>query len=144
MAWSKVEIMTDKIINTVGKRKTAIARAVAKKGTGIIRINKKPLELVTPELLKLKVMEPLLISGSASSGIDISVNVGGGGINGQADASRQAIARAIVEFTKNKELEKKLNAYDRTLFAYDPRRVEPSKCSRSSAGPRRKRQMSKR
>ncbi|MCK4968118.1 MAG: 30S ribosomal protein S9 [Candidatus Aenigmarchaeota archaeon] len=132
------------MINTIGKRKAAVARAVAKKGTGKIMINKKPLDLVTPNLLKLKIKEPIIMSGSYAENMDISVNVKGGGINGQADAARQSIARAIIEFTKNKELEKKLTAYDKTLFAYDPRRTEPSKGSRSCAGPRRKRQMSKR
>lgn len=139
-------MMTTKttIVNTVGKRKSAIARAVAKKGTGKILINKKPIDLITPNLLKLKIKEPIIMAASAAANIDINVNVNGGGINGQADAARQSIARAIVEFTKNKELEKKLTAYDRTLFAYDSRRTEPSKGSRSCAGPRRKRQMSKR
>ncbi|MCK4555738.1 MAG: 30S ribosomal protein S9, partial [Candidatus Aenigmarchaeota archaeon] len=77
--------------------------------------------------------------------IDISVNVSGGGINSQTEAARQAIARGLVEWARNKkELRQKFIKYDRSLLVYDPRRTEPHKFSRSSKGARRKRQLSKR
>jgi len=52
-----------KAVNTSGKRKTAVATATVKKGMGRIRINKKPVEIYTPELARLKIMEPLTLAG---------------------------------------------------------------------------------
>lgn len=133
-----------KIINTVGKRKCAIARATLKPGKGRITINSKPLDKVKPELAKLKITEPLILAGIAKDKIDITVTVNGGGIFGQADAARQAISRGLIEWTKDKDLEKTITAYDRTMIRYDPRRTEPHKPSRSKQGARRKKQLSKR
>ncbi|MCK5334055.1 MAG: 30S ribosomal protein S9 [Candidatus Aenigmarchaeota archaeon] len=142
----KPEVKKVKALNTVGKRKKAVARAYLSEGKGIVRINKKALSTVMPELLRMKISEPFMIAGNEITGtIDINVNVIGGGINSQTEAARQAIARGLVEWVKNKkELRQKFIAYDRSLLVYDPRRTEPHKCSRSSKGARRKRQLSKR
>ena len=129
-----------KTINTSGKRKTSIARAVLKKGDGVVRINSRLLSSFEPELAKNMIMEPLLISGDTAKKDNIKVTVKGGGWQSQAESSRMAIARALAKF--NKDLEKTFLDYDRHLIVADTRRTEPQKPYRSSA--RSKRQTSKR
>ena len=85
-------------VNTSGKRKTAIARAVVKEGTGKVTVNKIPIALYTPELARLKIEEPLGLAGDKASKVDISVTVNGGGVMGQAAAVRTAIARGTQNF----------------------------------------------
>ena len=131
-----------KIVNVIGKRKNAVARATARTGTGKIRINSKPLELIRPEIARLKILEPVMIAGDSAKGVDISVNVSGGGIMGQAEAVRQSLALGLVAF--DRKLKSKYLKYDRTLLVADVRRNEPHKPSRSKSGPRRHKQRSKR
>jgi small subunit ribosomal protein S9 len=128
---------------TVGKRKKAVARARFRPGKGIIRINSLPLGMTENELMRLRLQEPLMIAGEAWRGFDIRVNVRGGGSMGQADAARQAIARGLVELLGG-NLRQRYMAYDRNLLVFDPRRTEPHKPPRSSQGPRRYKQRSKR
>lgn len=130
------------LLQETGKRKRSVARAFAKKGSGKIMINKKPLDIVTPEMVRLMIKEPLIIGGAAANNLDITVNVSGGGVFGQASAARQAIAKLLVDHDKN--LKEKFLNYDRSLLIADSRRTEPHKPSRSSAGPRRHKQRSKR
>jgi small subunit ribosomal protein S9 len=130
------------LIQTIGKRKKAIARAVAKTGEGIVLVNKKSLEIFEPEMLKLMIKEPLILAGEIGKNLDIDVNVRGGGVFGQASAARQAIARALVEYDNT--LKEKFLDYDRTLLITDFRRTEPHKPSCSKRGPRRHKQRSKR
>ncbi|MGP8321360.1 MAG: 30S ribosomal protein S9 [Methanosarcinaceae archaeon] len=120
--------MATKIINSSGKNKTAIARATITKGTGRTRINKKPIEIYDPEFAKLKILEPLMLAGDdIISGIDINVNVRGGGIIGQANAVRTAIARGIVEWTNDTNLRNTFAEYDRNLIVNDFRQKETKK-----------------
>lgn len=115
-----------RIINTSGKRKMAVARANVRKGEGRVRINKVPIEIVSPELARLKMQEPLVMVGpEASAKVDIDVSVRGGGVMGQADAVRTAIARGMVEFLEDAELKDRLLAIDRSLLVNDTRRKEP-------------------
>ena len=114
-----------KIVNTSGKRKTAVARASIHKGTGRIRINKMPIEIYTPELARIKVMEPLMLIGDKANKVDVDINVRGGGVMGQAEASRTALARAIVEFFQDENMENTFKEYDRTLLVNDVRRKLP-------------------
>jgi small subunit ribosomal protein S9 len=130
-------------IFTVGKRKRAVARCTVIKGTGAVLINSKPLENVKNEVLRLRLSEPLIIAGEGWKSYDFMVNVKGGGISGQAEAARQAIARGLVEIL-GANLKEKFMEYDRNLLVYDPRRTEPHKPPRSSQGPRRYKQRSKR
>lgn len=126
-----------------GKRKTAVARAIIKEGSGKIRINKKPHE--TLQIFdRFKIQEPLKIAEKILRKIDfdVSISVRGGGEKSQIEAARLALAKAIVEFTKNKELEKAFLAYDRNLLIADVRRKESYKPGDSKA--RKKRQSSKR
>ena len=114
-------------VNTSGKRKTAIARAVVKEGTGKVTVNKIPLAIYTPELAKLKIEEPLQLVPEKASKVDISVTVQGGGVMGQAAAVRTAIARGLVDYYKDDELEALFRAYDRTLIVNDDRNKLPKK-----------------
>jgi archaeal ribosomal protein S9P len=125
---------TTKVLTTSGKRKTATARATVRKGTGIIRINKVPLDIVQPELVRLKISEPLLIAGSEiSKSLDIDVNVLGGGMMGQAEAARCAIARGIVNWTNDVALRDAYLAHDRNLLVNDVRVKESKKYGGSGA-----------
>ncbi|MCW3982327.1 MAG: 30S ribosomal protein S9 [Candidatus Bathyarchaeota archaeon] len=130
-----------KIILISGKRKTAIARATIRAGKGRVRINNVPLEIFEPQIAKLRIMEPLLQTGDeVRSQIDISVKASGGGFMGQAEATRMAIARGLVKWTKSKQLHSAFSEYDRTMLAGDPRRKEPKKFG--GPGARAKRQKS--
>lgn len=116
-----------KIINTSGKRKKATAKAVLRSGSGIIRINNKIIESYEPEMLRLKIQEPLMLAENYANKVDIDVSVSGGGVVGQIEAARLAIARALVEFSKDKNLEKTFLDYDRHLLVADVRRREVRK-----------------
>ncbi|MFX1319015.1 MAG: 30S ribosomal protein S9 [Promethearchaeota archaeon] len=130
-----------KITVSAGKRKTATARATVREGTGRILINKIPLENYDPLIARQIIEEPVLIAGSnITSKVDIRVNVRGGGTMGQAQASRMAVARALVDFTKSADLRKQYVEYDRTLMAGDSRRKEKKKFG--GPGARAKRQKS--
>ena len=65
--------MVKKVINTSGKRKTAVARATVQKGNGLVRINKKPVELYEPEIARWKIQEPLRIASSHMGKINVDV-----------------------------------------------------------------------
>jgi small subunit ribosomal protein S9 len=112
-------------VNTSGKRKMAIARATVKEGTGRVTINKVPLDNYGPELARLKVQEPLNLVPDKVSKVDISVLVNGGGVMGQATATRTAIARGLVDYYKDEDMEAVFRAYDRTLIINDDRRKLP-------------------
>lgn len=130
-------------IIVAGKRKTSIAKATIKIGKGIVTLNKKPIDYF-PKLQQLELKEPLLIAKEILGKIkfDIFVNVSGGGIASRVEASRLAMARAIVEFTKNEELKRAYLLYDRNILIADTRRKEAYKPGDSKA--RSKRQSSKR
>lgn len=130
------------VVHVSGKRKRAIAKATLKKGKGIVRINSKLLSVYQPELARLRVQEPLHIAGDLAKQVDISVKVNGGGWQAQAEASRLAIAKALVEHSKDKKLKQDFLDYDRHLLIADVRRTEPRKPNDSKA--RSKRQSSKR
>jgi small subunit ribosomal protein S9 len=129
-----------KIINSSSKRKTAIARATIRSGVGRIRINHKPVEIYEPELARVKIREPLILAGKKANEVDIDVIVKGGGVMGQADATRTAIAKGLVQYFEDDELQQIYLRYDRSLLVSDPRRKEPKHiCGR---GARKKRQKS--
>ncbi|MCD6485091.1 MAG: 30S ribosomal protein S9 [Candidatus Odinarchaeota archaeon] len=130
--------MVEKVIVQGGKRKTAIARAVIRKGKGRVRINKVPIEIIEPEVARLKMMEPLLLAPQdLVNSVDISVEVKGGGFMGQAEAARIAIARALVAWSKSTKLKEIYMDYDRTMLVGDPRQTEPKKFGGPSARARR-------
>jgi len=123
-----------KIVISSGKRKTAIARAIIRPGKGRVFINNVPVEIYPIEMARWKILEPLLLAGDdIRNSIDIHVNVKGGGVMAQADAARIAIARGLIELTKNEELKKLFLEYDKTMLSGDPRQAEPKKFARYSA-----------
>jgi len=116
------------VTNTSGKKKTAIARATVHDGEGRVRINSQPVELVEPELSKLKMLEPFRIADDElREQIDITVQIEGGGTSGQADAARTAIARGLVQHTNDAELRDAYMEFDRSLLVNDVRQSEPKK-----------------
>ncbi len=127
-------------ITRTGKRKEAIAKATIKPGKGRVRVNTKPLEIYDPEMARLKIKEPVQLIGDRAGDIDIDVNVRGGGIMGQADAARTAIANCLVDYLEDQELEELFKEYDRSLLISDPRRKLPKQPM--GPGARAKRQKS--
>ncbi len=116
-----------KIINTSGKRKTAIARATMKTGKGRVRINSVPLEIYGTELVRMKISEPLLLVPHAIEGVDVAIDVQGGGMMGQAEAIRTALARSILKWSNDPQIKDAYLAYDRTLLVNDSRQKESKK-----------------
>ena len=126
------------VVNAVGRRKTAVARVYLNEGKGNITINKKSLEeYFTLPTLQYIVKQPLELLGVLGQ-YDIKVNLVGGGFNGQAEALRLGIARALVKV--NAEDKSKLRAAG--FMTRDPREVERKKQGRPGA--RKRFQFSKR
>ena len=128
---------------TIGKRKRALAKAIIQEGKGKVLVNSKSIDLF-PLFQRLALQEPIRLSqeiiGDKIKQYDIFVTVKGGGSEGQIDASRLAIARAIIAETKSAELKKEFLCYDRMLLIADTRRKEQRKPNDSKA--RAKRQKS--
>jgi small subunit ribosomal protein S9 len=116
-----------KIINTSGKRKTAIARATLKAGKGMIRVNSVPLEVYGSDVTRMKISEPLLLVPNAVHGIDVIIDVAGGGAMGQAEAVRTALARGILQWHNDPQIKDIYLTYDRTLLVNDSRQKEVKK-----------------
>ena len=91
------------------------------------RINKVPLDIHEPRLARLKIQEPVEIAGDLLKGMNIDVVVSGGGIMGQTDAVRTAIAKGIVEWTGDTALKEAYSDYDRNLLVSDHRHKERKK-----------------
>ena len=126
------------VVNAVGRRKTAVARVYLNEGKGNITINKRSLEeYFTLPTLQYIVKQPLELLGVLGQ-YDIKVNLVGGGFNGQAEALRLGIARALVKV--NAEDKSKLRAAG--FMTRDPREVERKKPGRPGA--RKRFQFSKR
>jgi len=117
-----------KVLVVSGKRKTAIARAVVRPGEGRIRINRTPIEIYEPEIVRKKTMEPLVQAGDEVwKQLDMDIKVSGGGYMGQAEAVRMAIANALLKWTKSSRLRRVFVEYDRSMVVGDPRQKEPKK-----------------
>ena len=87
-----------------------------------------PLEIFEPKFARDKILEPLLlVEDKVLSQLDINVKVAGGGFMGQAEATRMAIAKGLLKWTKSTRLQTTFKDYDRTMIAGDPRRSEPKK-----------------
>lgn len=136
-----------KVIFETGKRRIAVARARVVAGTGKIFINKQPLDIWGNEVMRMWIKEPLVLSDDLSKKVNIEVTARSGGITGQAEAIRMAIAKGLVSFSKSVQLRKKFLEYDRNMLVYDPRRNETHHGSgrgASKRGSRRHKQRSKR
>lgn len=122
-----------RVVVSTGKRKTSLAKATIKDGTGRIRINGRPLEIQQPELARMRIMEPLILFGEGWRRYDIRVRTKGGGFMSQADAVRMAIATGLVRMSQDFEARSKMIEHDRTMLVGDPRRTEPKKFGGPSA-----------
>ncbi|KAK8918904.1 40S ribosomal protein S16 [Platanthera zijinensis] len=124
-----------KMVQSYGKKKEAVATTYCKEGKGLIKVNGVPIELVKPEILRYKAFEPILLAGiERFRGVDMRINVKGGGKTSQIYAIRQSIANALVHYYQKyvdeyskKEVKDIFMRYDRTLLVADPRRCEPKK-----------------
>jgi small subunit ribosomal protein S9 len=126
------------VVNTLGRRKTAVARIFVSEGKGNITINKRELKEYFPnDTLQYIVMQPLQLLGVTDQ-YDIKVNLDGGGIKGQAEALRLAISRALVEMNPESKPELKHAGF----MTRDPREVERKKPGQPKA--RKRFQFSKR
>ena len=126
------------VIHKIGRRKNAVARVYISKGKGNITVNKRDMEdYFTTGTLQYKVRQPLAMTDNVKS-FDISVNVYGGGVTGQAEAVRLAISRAMCEVNE----ENRTILKPEGLLTRDPRMVERKKFGQKKA--RKKFQFSKR
>ena len=127
------------VVNTVGRRKAAVARVFVKAGTGKITINQKELSVYFPlNILQFEVKQPLLVTETTEN-FDVNINVVGGGIKGQAEAARMGIARALCEINSE---EYRSVLKKNGFLTRDSREVERKKPGQPGA--RRKFQFSKR
>ena len=126
------------VVNAIGRRKAAIARIYVSEGKGAIKINKKELKEYFPlERFQYMIQQPLTLVDSLNK-YDIKANLRGGGIKGQAEALRLAIARALVKINPENKVQIKANK----LLTRDSRVVERKKPGRPKA--RKRFQFSKR
>ncbi len=126
------------VTNTIGRRKTAVARIYVSPGTGQITVNKRALQEYFPsEILQIIVNQPLNVVKAVGT-LDINVNVKGGGYKGQAEAVRLAISRALCDINQENRPPLKKEGF----LTRDPRMVERKKYGRRKA--RRRFQFSKR
>ena len=135
-------------------RKTSRAHVYITKGSGRVRINNTPAEMIGQESAREVILSPLEIAGDLRTKVDISVRVKGGGFMGQAYAAATAISRALTGWTKSKkdpkdhplpkqtrtDLRKRINDFDKHLLSGDARRKEPKKFG--GPGARRRKQKS--
>lgn len=126
------------VVNSVGRRKSAVARVYVKSGSGAIVINSRDIETYFPlEIFQYVVKQPLIVTENLGA-FDIKINLTGGGIKGQAEAARMGIARALCEVNPELRGVLKKNGF----LTRDARRVERKKPGQPGA--RKKFQFSKR
>jgi small subunit ribosomal protein S9 len=130
--------MDMEVVNTLGRRKTSVARVYLSKGSGKVTVNKRDYkEFFTVPVLQSKIEQPFNLTDTLGQ-YDVKVNVAGGGVNGQAEAIRLGIARALVKVSE--DMKPLLKAEG--LMTRDPRMVERKKPGQPKA--RKKFQFSKR
>ena len=126
------------VINALGRRKTAVARVYLTKGKGVITVNNKKAKEVFPtDVLQSKLVQPFALTDTVGK-YNVNVNVNGGGINGQVEAIRLGISRALVEIQEDNKVALK----EEGLMTRDPRMVERKKPGQPKA--RKRFQFSKR
>ena len=154
MEGDKIKMNTKTVDLYPGQRKTSKAVATISKGTGKIRINNIPAEILQPEVSMQLIMTPIQLIGELRNKVDITVKVEGGGFMGQAFASSVAISRALIGEGKGgrdpkdhplskslrEEIRRKITEFDRHFIAGDPRQTESKKFG--GPGARRKKQKS--
>ena len=146
--------MTTKTEIYFATRKTSRANVFISKGSGKVRVNNVPVEMVQQETAREVILSQLEVSGDVRNKVDISVRVKGGGFMGQASAAATAISRALIGFTKSRkepkdhplsksvreDIKKRINEFNKHLISGDARRKEPKKFG--GPGARRRKQKS--
>lgn len=117
------------VINTIGRRKTSVARLYMSPGSGNIVINSKPLDQYFPAGVLTTIVHQPFVATEQENKFDVKVNVKGGGITGQAEAIRLAISRALVEIDAEHKPALKAEGF----MTRDPRMVERKKYGRAKA-----------
>ena len=126
------------VVNATGRRKTAVARVYLSKGKGKVTVNKKDYKEFFPTtVLQGKILQAFELTDTTKK-YDVKINVVGGGITGQAEASRHGIARALVKINEDNRALLKVDG----LMTRDPRMVERKKSGQPKA--RKQFQFSKR
>jgi small subunit ribosomal protein S9 len=126
------------VINKIGRRKTAVARIYLTPGKGDILVNGRDFKEYFPfEVHQILVQQPFATLNEGEN-YDVKINVAGGGVKGQAEAARMAIARALVEYSADNRSPLKKEGY----LTRDSRMVERKKPGRRKA--RKRFQFSKR
>ncbi|MAX79209.1 MAG: 30S ribosomal protein S9 [Crocinitomicaceae bacterium] len=126
------------VINTLGRRKTSVARIYLKQGNGTITVNGKDAKEYFPtEVLQARLNRPFVVTETAGQ-YDVKANVKGGGLTGQVDAVLLAVSRALCEISEEHRPALKAEK----LLTRDPRMVERKKFGQKKA--RKKFQFSKR
>ena len=126
------------IVHKIGRRKTSVARVYVRPGSGVITINKKDSkEYFGTDVLVYKINQPFLLTETVGQ-YDVTVNIFGGGITGQAEAIRLGVSRALCEI--NEEFRLLLKPHG--LLTRDARMVERKKPGQKKA--RKRFQFSKR
>jgi small subunit ribosomal protein S16e len=123
------------LVQCFGRKKNSVAVASVRAGRGVLRVNGSPIELLEPQSLRSKVLEPILLLGlKRFQNLDIRIRVRGGGYVSQIYAIRQALSKGVVAYyqkyvneTEKREIKELLLQYDRSLLVADPRRCEPKK-----------------
>ena len=116
-----------KPVIAIGRRKTSLAKAKVSEGKGRVIVNNRAVEVFEPELARLKISEPLQLVPDLAKGVDINVEIKGGGFMSQADAARTAIARGLAEWSKDPKVREIFKRYDWTLIKSDVRFKETKK-----------------
>ena len=107
------------VINALGRRKTAVARVYLTKGKGVITVNNKAANEVFPtDVLQSKLVQPFALTDTVGK-YNVNVNVNGGGINGQVEAIRLGISRALVEILEE----------NKVAFVLNPNEIKIGNCS---------------
>jgi small subunit ribosomal protein S9 len=124
--------------DAIGRRKNATARIRLVPGQGKVSVNgRELLEYFKREVLKMVIEQPLIASDTLGK-FNITANISGGGLSGQAEAMRLGIARALLKWNEELRPEMRANGF----LTRDPRRVERKKYGRPKA--RKRFQFSKR
>ncbi|HOS49347.1 MAG TPA: 30S ribosomal protein S9 [Bacteroidia bacterium] len=126
------------ITHTIGRRKTAVARVYLSPGNGTITVNNREYTEYFPTMPLQKLVQQAFEVSNLKDQYDVKINVNGGGYNGQAEAIRMAIARALCKINADYRPALKSNG----LLTRDPRMVERKKYGQRKA--RRRFQFSKR
>ncbi|HOZ35539.1 MAG TPA: 30S ribosomal protein S9 [archaeon] len=123
-------------------RKNAIARCMSKAGTGKVRVNGHSLEAYYSGYKQGLIKEPMILLDEEANKLDYFVNVSGGGVMSQVQATRSCIAKSILAANNREKVKDKIMTYDRHLLVDDVRRKEPK--HQLGKGARKKKQHSKR